>query len=79
MWFPARAVSVNGKSSRLRRLDGGCDPLDRMREAVEPAVSVPVLDRAADCAGLGYPGHRKGGVFGLGADHRSRGRSRPAG
>ena len=53
MWFSARAVSVNGKSSALRRFGRGGNALGRVLERVDPVLGVVVLDRAADRAGLG--------------------------
>ena len=39
MWFSARAVKVNGKSSAGGRLGRGRDPLDRLAELVEACLA----------------------------------------
>ena len=65
-WFSARAVKVNGKSSALRRLGRGGDPLDRVAQLVDARIRIPVLDRASDRSRLGRSGDRPGGVLGGG-------------
>jgi hypothetical protein len=63
MWFSARAVSTNGEVESARHFDRCRDAFDGVRELVDRAVRVVVLDRAADGAGGGRAGDRVRGIF----------------
>ena len=79
MWFSARAVRVNGKSSPRARLGGRRDPLRGEAGLVEAVVGVVVLDRAADRARARRLGRSRRRPRPVRGRIRSRGRPRSAG
>ena len=79
MWFSGPGGEHERPAEPACRLDRGGDALDRVRQLVQMARRVLVLDRAADGAGLEPPRHRDGGALRGRRRSRSRGRRRSGG